>query len=272
MKNILFNNKFISKLLSLFLSFLFLFLFSASVYATKSFSSINDGANLLSDDEEAVILQKLDEFGSVHNFNMIILTTDSLSESVEDTSVYDIDYVDNLARIYSEKFYLSLGFNYDTDGLVFLRYINNADKYIRITSFGELKEIFDEKSSQKIIDRIVGDFAENSSTVDEGILKYISLAEKKYISRNDLSLETIIVLLIISLVVALIIVMSMKSKLKTVRSQPYAGNYIKQGSFDLTKSYDRYLYRTVTKVKIQSNSSGSRGGGSRSGGGGGRRA
>lgn len=63
----------------------------------------------------------------------------------------------------------------------------------------------------------------------------------------------------VGLVVAFIVVSIMKGQLKSVRKQSGAGNYIKEGSFKLTRSNDFFLYRTVTKTeKPRNNSSGSR--------------
>ena len=73
---------------------------------------------------------------------------------------------------------------------------------------------------------------------------------------------------IIGLIIALLVTSSMKSKLKSVRYQANARDYIRSGSFNLKHSRDLYLYSTVTRVaRPKSNSGGSRsGGGSRGGG------
>ena len=68
----------------------------------------------------------------------------------------------------------------------------------------------------------------------------------------------------IGIVVSLITVGSMKAKLRSVRPQNAAGSYMRSGSFVLTTSRDRFLYRTVTKTpRPKNNSSGGGGGGSR---------
>ena len=60
--------------------------------------------------------------------------------------------------------------------------------------------------------------------------------------------------------------------MKTARAQKYAMDYVRHGSFHLTRQQDIYLYRTRTRVRVQSNnnSSGGRSGGSSRGGGGGK--
>lgn len=71
-----------------------------------------------------------------------------------------------------------------------------------------------------------------------------------------------IVALVIGIVLALIVTGIMKGKLKSVRAQRAASNYVRQGSMNVTESYEMFLYRTVEKREKpksdSSNSSGSR--------------
>ena len=72
----------------------------------------------------------------------------------------------------------------------------------------------------------------------------------------------------IGVLIAFIVVLIMKSQLKSVRFQPKANNYLKQGSLNITESRDIFLYSTVVrteKPKSNSSSSGSSSGGGRSG-------
>ena len=84
--------------------------------------------------------------------------------------------------------------------------------------------------------------------------------------------------LVVGVVLSLIVVGTMKSKLKTVRFQAAANNYVKAGSMNLTERRDIFLYNTMTKTKKEKNDSSSGGGssthttssGSTAGGGGGK--
>ncbi len=83
-------------------------------------------------------------------------------------------------------------------------------------------------------------------------------------------LLNIVIAVAVGLVIGFIVVSAMKSKLKTVRFAQNAHSYVRDGSFNLEKSRDLYLYSTVTRVaKPKNNSSGGRSGGGsgRSGGG-----
>ena len=57
-------------------------------------------------------------------------------------------------------------------------------------------------------------------------------------------------------IIALIIVLVMKSKLKSVKANGSAENYIKSGSMNVTESRDIFLYMNVTKTARPKESSG----------------
>ena len=61
----------------------------------------------------------------------------------------------------------------------------------------------------------------------------------------------------IGVILAFVIVGRMKAQLKTVRFQAAAGNYVKDGSMNITESRDLFLYHTVTKTAKEKSSSGS---------------
>lgn len=77
-----------------------------------------------------------------------------------------------------------------------------------------------------------------------------------------------IVALVIGVVLALIVTGVMKGKLKSVRSQRAATNYVRQGSLNVTESYEMFLYRTVEKREKPKSSSSESSGSRESGGGG----
>jgi uncharacterized protein len=256
-----------TKIFSIIFSFLLLISSTLCVFAQNTYNRLDDKADLLTTEEESQITDLLNKVEEKHGIKVIILTTDKISEYTDmDTSKYPLEYMNSLAVEYSRNYYISQGFTSSTDGIILLRYINEYDFYISITPYGDLDKVFDESISNNIIDEIEHDLRRGSNTFCEGLTTYINLVDETYDSRNDLTFGSIAIALIISLVISLIIVLNMKSKLKSVTNQNFAKEYLKKGSFKLTSSKDTYLYRTVTKVRIQSNSSS----GGRSGGGGGR--
>lgn len=76
---------------------------------------------------------------------------------------------------------------------------------------------------------------------------------------------------VIGIIAGFVTTFIMTRGMKTARAQRLAADYVRPGSFHLTRRQDLYLYRTRTRVRIQSNNSsggGRSGGGSRGGGGG----
>ena len=66
--------------------------------------------------------------------------------------------------------------------------------------------------------------------------------------------RSLLIAFIVGLVISLIITGIMRSKMKSVRYERAASNYIKQGSMNVLRSRDIYLYSTVTKIpKPQNN-------------------
>ena len=85
--------------------------------------------------------------------------------------------------------------------------------------------------------------------------------ESYTINENELSdantfdlKKNLLISIVVGVVIALIVIGVMCSKMKSVRVVHTAGNYIKHGSMNITRSHDIYLYSTVTKIpKPQNN-------------------
>lgn len=63
--------------------------------------------------------------------------------------------------------------------------------------------------------------------------------------------RSVLIAVIAGIVIALIIVMAMKSKLRSVRPNNSARQYIKPGSRELRVNRDTFLYRRVEKTRKQ---------------------
>lgn len=57
----------------------------------------------------------------------------------------------------------------------------------------------------------------------------------------------LLIALAVGLVAGLLVTGNMRRKLKTVRKQDRAASYVRQGSMNVTRSNDFYLYSTVSK-------------------------
>lgn len=221
-----------------------------------------DNADLLTYQDASELLNTLETISSYHNADIAVVTVDSLyGDSAKEfaDNYYDANgYADNgillLVAMQERQWYISTCGNcisvvedFGTDALAsyFLDDLSSGEYYDAFTSFAY--------TCDKLL---------TGPVYDEGPV--ITYGE----STSVFSGKTILICAVIGIVVGLITVLVMRSQLKTVRTQGYAGNYVVDGSLNLTNSRDIYLYRNVTRrERPQSNSSS--GGGSRSHGGGG---
>lgn len=217
-----------------------------------SVTNVIDSADLLTESEIESLEATLDSVGAKHSIKIAIVTTDSLGEKTaaeyaddEFDSMYgDTDGVLLLVSMEYSDWYISTcgnGIKIFTDAGI--EYI--GEKIVAYLSNGEYKAAFDEFA------QLCDDFAfqaESGKPFDSNNLPH-----------EPLSSAWIIIAIVVGFLLSLIVVGNMKSKLKTVRSQDGAANYIRDGSMNITGSRDLYLYRTVTREKKaeNNNSSGS---------------
>lgn len=213
-----------------------------------------DDAGLLTENEAESIESALGSVGAKHSLEIAIVTTDSLGDKTAaeyaddafDAMYGDADGVLLLISMEYGDWYISTcgkGITVFTDAGI--EYI--GQKIIEHLSDSEFKTAFDEFA------QLCDDFAaqaENGEPFDSNNLP-----------REPLSAVWIIIAVVVGFLLSLMVVGNMKSKLKTVRSQDGAADYIRDGSMNITGSRDLYLYRTVTRVKKadenKNNSSGS---------------
>lgn len=72
-------------------------------------------------------------------------------------------------------------------------------------------------------------------------------------------IESILICTVVGILITTAIMLFKRSKLKTVRMQRAACNYVRQGSFNVTKSDDRFLYSNITRIRRQQNNNRRRG-------------
>lgn len=214
-----------------------------------------DMADLLTDSEEAALIEKLDEISLRQNMDVVVATTDDL----EGYSVRD----------YADLLYEQCQFGYgdSNDGLMLLISMEDHDWYISTCGYGITA--FTDAGIEYIGKQIKSDLSDGNYAA--AFTSYAGLCDdfitqarngdpydNGNLPREPLSLIWIPIALVIGFVIAKIIVGNMKSKLKTVRAQAAANSYVKNGSMNITESRDLFLYHTVTRTeKPKNNSSGS---------------
>ncbi len=212
-----------------------------------------DGGELLTESEEQSLQGKLEKLMHKHKMHFVIVTVDSLGNQ----SAYS----------YADSYYHNNGYGYgeDDDGILLLLSMEYRDYYIY--TYGEAEDEFGDSELTELEDAMLPYFADNEFY--EGFVAFADACDG--VLSFDI-LTNLMIALAIGLAVSLIIVFSMKAKLKSVRPQRAAANYVRRGSFNETKHLDLFLYRSVTRTKRAENNSSSRssGGGSRGGGRGGK--
>lgn len=212
---------------------------------------VNDIANLLSDSEETELLEKLDEISLRQKLDVTVVTVEN-TEGYEDVTKYADDVYE----------FCNYGYGENRDGLLLLISTENRDWAIStcgygITAFTDAGiEYIGKQMKNDLSD---GNYAAAFETYAKLCDEFITQArngtpyDKGNLPRAPLSAIWIPVSVVIGVVLALIIVGGMKSKLKTVRSQAAANNYVKKDSLAVTGSSDLFLYRNVTRTAKEKN-------------------
>ena len=236
---------------------LFLTLVLVAVPVFGSSNLVSDGEGLLTY-EEAAKLESL--YAAYSEFTPVLVTVDSFS---------GLSAAKFAGRVYDQM-------DYPYDGILYLVSLTEGEWYIltngvchdRITDWDaqEMGEI--------LVDNLRG------GEYYEAFTQFPELAARYFAPSHENALtapvttgknygKTIGISMAVGMLIGLIAVGIMASKMKTVRSQSGASEYVRSGSMHLTHSRDIFLYSHVHRTpKPKSNSSGGSHGGSRGGAGG----
>lgn len=217
---------------------------TTTAFAVKS--AVVDNADLLSSAEQTMLENQLQQVSEEHDIDVVVLTVDSLDGKS--------------AMAYADDYYDYNG--YGDDGVLLLVCMQSRQWWI--------------STSGKCISKLDADAFEDDLVSDlqaEAYYDAFSGFAKECDAQMSVSLGAVLVCVLIGAGIALVVVLVMKSKMKTVRSQSGADNYVANGSLKLTHQSDIFLYQTVTRrAKPQNSGGGSHIGSSgRSHGGGGGR-
>lgn len=249
------------KILSLLFVFALCLLLAMPAFAEETesssyeYSRLMDEANLLSDSEKTQLLEKLDEISERQKLDVVVATVDNLADYTEIRDLAD--------DIYD---YCNFGYGDNRDGVLLLISAEERKWYIStcgygITAFtdagidyigGKMKSNLSDKNYNAAFNIFVeqcDDFitkAKNGTPYDTANLPF-----------EPLSWIWIPISAAVGLIFALIIVSFMKDKLKSVRREPAADSYVRNGSMNVTESRDLFLYNTVSRTEIPKNDSSS---------------
>lgn len=232
------------KLFSVLCCFLLLCtVMSVSVFAHPD--RLVDDADLLTDEEESDIRARLDEVSETYQVDVVIVTTDSTY------GASPMEYADDFFD------YNGYGFGTSYDGVLLLISMEDRDWWISTTGLGirALDDSTIEYIGEWMLDDLSnGWYADAFETFIDECEYYINGEINGF--PFDFG-STLMMSVVIGLIAAFIATAVMKSKLKSVRRQTAASDYVKANSLQLTQSQEIYLYRNVVAVKRASESSGS---------------
>ncbi len=227
-------------------------------FAASDLPRLVDNADLLTDSEESTLLSKLNEISERQQTDVVVVTADTLDGKTP------MDYADDFYD------YNGYGVGGDKDGVLLLVSLEDRDWWMSTTGYG-ITAITDagiEYISEKFLsDLSDGDYADAFTTYAELCDDFFTQArsgqpyDTGHMPKQPFNIaRNLLIALIVGFVIALLATGVMKGKLKTVRFQSAASNYVKANSMNVTESRDMFLYTHVdrrAKPKDTDSSSGS---------------
>ena len=212
-----------------------------------------DNADLLTQTEENELSEKLQDISDELQFDVVVVTTNSTGSKT--ATEYADDYFD----------YNGYGRGSNNDGALFL--VDMGDRKWAISTSGYGIEAIVDSALDDMEEEIVpylksGDYDGAFNEFADLTYDIVNDAKngKSYsnsttsTTKNHKNIGTnLIVAFSIGAGISLIIILVYRSKLKPVKCQKEAKEYIVPGSFNLRRSDDVFLYFNITKVPIPKN-------------------
>lgn len=243
------------KVFSILIVMLLCMTIAIPVMAESELPRLIDEADLLFRDEEQKLQRKLDSISERLQFDVVVLTVDSL-EGYSPMEFAD-DFYD----------YYDYGFGPSKDGVLLLVSMEDRDWHVTTTGFGITAITdagLDYMSAQFVPYLSNGEYAQAFDTYAELCDEFVQQARigRPYdvgnMPRGSFNFGSkLIVSLVIGLIAALIATSVMYGQLKSLRPQRSAASYVRTGSVQLTQHSDMFLYRRISRTaKPKNNGSG----------------
>lgn len=228
-----------------------------SVYAESEYK-VYDEAGLLTNEEYDALENKLENISGTYGHDVIVYTTESMEGMSPE------EYCEYL------RYDLDAGIN--DSGIIYMVSMEDRDYFIYA-----FNQMYDEIMIPSIIDETADDLQPylTDGNYYQAFLGYADKVEEEInqvleYGPNEPPSYAIPIGIGCGLIIGIVTVCVMKHSMKTTRKEVMANNYIKNGSFNLTRSSDVFLYSQVTRTKISTDSGSSSSGSSHSGGSGGK--
>ena len=241
-------------ILLVILSILLLLPITASA---EGISHVIDGASILSEAQRLRLDRQANELSSKYHCEIIVITV----ENMRDYGFTDIEEFS-----YSLYVEFDLGYGVDRDCVLLVLSLSDREYDFRI--WGDWTHTaFTLYGIDKLIDdHLLAELENNNyyqaflALYDRAEL-YFQMAEngRPFSAKNDPDRVPgkILIIILASFVPAFLVCSGWKGKMKTAKIATTANNYIPDGGFRLIEQGDIYLYRTVSRTRIERTSSSS---------------
>ncbi len=240
-----------------------LLLLSVCCFSLCAFANdvkVADEAGLLDYEEEQELQERLSEIAEEYQSDVVVATVNSC-EGMDVQSFTD--------RYYYENGY---GYGPEIDGIILL--VSMQERRFHLATRGSAIDTFTDYGLEVIDEEITPYLSDGEYA--KAFEKFADLAEEfleedeegrpfdtnhTYKKRTVESGVYFLFALGIGLFAAVVTLIMLHQQLRSVRVKNEARDYVRSGSFRVTRANDIFLYRTVSRSRIQQDSSGGRGGG-----------
>ena len=212
-------------------------------YTDGSLYPVVDYADLLNDDEEALLAQKIEDIQSRYQSAIVILTVDSTGSRTAEE--YADDYYD----------YNGYGYGDYHDGVLLI--LAMEDRSWHISTTGSAIHVYTDSDIEYISDRFLSDLSDGHyfSGFNQFVSDCESELERAY-NAGRFTPGKFAVCLLIGLILGGVVLFIFVAQLHTVRPASGAADYA-QGGLKLSRNSDRFIRSTISKSKIPKDSGGS---------------
>ena len=237
------------RILSILFCLVLILMAALPVSASDSAPRIIDKAGLLTESERSILEDASLQFCVENSLDAVILTVNDLGGS--SISAFADDYYDRNGY----------GVGTDYSGLILVVAMEERELYI--STCGDAANRLNDRELDNAIEEI--SYELSNGNYFGAFIIYFDSVEKNldYDSGSDAAAGAPVVNWLISILIgvvaAAITVMVMSGSMNTKRKQFSAGDYVREGSYDLKNRQDIFLYSNVSKVKREQNNSGGSG-------------
>lgn len=240
-------------MLTLLLMLLLCGSFRVQVNAANT-QKVIDEVGLLSADEEEALQKQLSETAEKYQCDAVIALLDGIEGSNMQT--------------YTDRYFYENGYGYGEEGDGIILLVNMGSRKYWFATRGDANRIFTDYGTEALEERIVPylsdrEYYEACSKYAELVDAFMKEAEENepydinhtYSDPMALWLR-LVISLGVGLVVMAIVLVILYSQLKSVGAAKRAQEYIRSGSFRVTRERDLFLYSNVTRRRIEKPSGG----------------